>query len=195
MRERRNDLIELDPRLLSTMLEPRFPDAHVVAVQLLSDGFSNSNYHIRFAEPGTSVVLRLHAGEGIIDHTYTTAQKEWEIMHLLQQNQVAEDQERLIGFLIAERGVRQRNRHRCSVVIGILQAWTSQGIGTQLMLALEDWARNQGVLRLELTVMTHNHIAVALYQKRGFEIEGTLKRTMFIDGDYVDEHLMAKFLA
>ena len=87
MQERRNDLIELDYRLLPTMLEPLFPDAHVAQVQLLSGGFSNSNYHIRLAEPGTSVVLRLHAGEGMIDHTYTTAQKEWEIMHLLQQNQ------------------------------------------------------------------------------------------------------------
>ncbi len=87
MRERRSDIIELDHRLLSTMLEPIFPDAHVAEVQLLSGGFSNSNYHIRFAEPGISVVLRLHAGEGMIDHAYTTAQKEWEIMHLLQQNQ------------------------------------------------------------------------------------------------------------
>ena len=107
---------------------------------------------------------------------------------------VAEDQKRLVGFLIAERGMRSRNRHRCSVVIGILQAWTGRGTGTQLMLAMEDWARNQGVLRLELSVMTHNHIAVALYQKCGFEIEGTLKRTMFIDGEYVNEYLMAKFL-
>ena len=107
---------------------------------------------------------------------------------------VVEDQEHLVGFLIAERGVRSRKRHRCSVMIGLLQAWTGHGIGTQLMSAMEDWARNQGILRLDLTVMTHNHAAVALYQKCGFEIEGTSKQTMLIDGNYVDEHLMAKFL-
>ncbi len=63
MRERRNDVIELDHRLLSTILEPLFPDTHVASVELLSGGFSNSNYHIRLAEPGTSVVLRLYAQE------------------------------------------------------------------------------------------------------------------------------------
>ncbi len=108
---------------------------------------------------------------------------------------VAEDHEQLVGFLIGERGVRRRNRHRLGLVIGILQAFTGQGIGTQLMLAMEDWARQQGILRLELSVMTHNQAAVALYQKRGFAIEGTLRRTMFIDGDYIDEYVMAKFLA
>ncbi|BCL84523.1 acetyltransferase [Ktedonobacteria bacterium brp13] len=108
---------------------------------------------------------------------------------------VAEDQERLVGFLIGERGVRSRNRHRLGLMIGILQAWTSQGIGTHLFLAMEDWARNQGILRLELTVAAHNQAAVALYRKCGFEIEGTMRQTMFIDEDYIDEHVMAKFLA
>jgi RimJ/RimL family protein N-acetyltransferase len=107
---------------------------------------------------------------------------------------VAEHHEQLVGFLIGERGVRQRNRQRLGLMVGILQAFTGQGIGTQLFLAMEDWARNLGILRLELTVMTRNHAAVALYQKHGFEIEGTMRRTMFIDGDYIDEYVMAKLL-
>jgi RimJ/RimL family protein N-acetyltransferase len=107
---------------------------------------------------------------------------------------VAEHDEQLVGFLIGERGVRQRNRQRLDLMIGILQAFTGRGIGTQFFLVMEDWARKIGILRLELTVMTRNHAAVALYQKRGFEIEGTMRRTMFIDGDYIDEHVMAKLL-
>ncbi|GHO58318.1 GNAT family N-acetyltransferase [Ktedonobacter robiniae] len=107
---------------------------------------------------------------------------------------VAEHGEQLVGFLIGERGERQRNRHRLGLVIGILQAFTGQGIGTQFFMTMEDWARQQGIRRLELTVMTHNQAAVALYQKRGFEIEGTMRRTMLIDGDYIDEYMMAKLL-
>lgn len=87
-----------------------------------------------------------------------------------------------------------RNPWGLGLMVGILQAFTGQGIGTQLFLAMEDWARNPGILRLELTVMTHNHAAVALYQKHGFEIEGTMRRIMFIDGDYIDEYVMAKLL-
>src|SRR5437879_6137213 len=73
---------------------------------------------------------------------------------------VAEHGEQLVGFLIGERGGRQRNRHRLGLVIGMLQAFTGQGIGTQLFMTMEDWARQQGILRLELTVMTHNQAAV-----------------------------------
>ncbi|EFH80085.1 GNAT family N-acetyltransferase [Ktedonobacter racemifer] len=107
---------------------------------------------------------------------------------------VAEHGEQLVGFLIGERGVRQRNRQRLGLMIGILQAFTGQGMGTQLFMAMEDWARRQGILRLELTVMTANQAAVALYQKCGFEIEGTMRRTMLIDGAYIDEYIMAKLL-
>src|ERR1700753_105317 len=64
---------------------------------------------------------------------------------------VAEHGEQLVGFLIGERGVRQRNRQRLGLVIGIVQASTGQGVGTQLFMAMEDWARQQGILRLELT--------------------------------------------
>ncbi|GHO48090.1 GNAT family N-acetyltransferase [Ktedonospora formicarum] len=108
---------------------------------------------------------------------------------------VAEHDERLVGFLIGERGVRHRNRSRLGIVVGILQAFTGQGIGTQLFRAMEDWAHQQGILRLELTVMTHNQAAVTLYTKCGFEIEGTMRRTMLIDGDYIDEYMMAKLLS
>jgi RimJ/RimL family protein N-acetyltransferase len=40
--------------------------------------------------------------------------------------------------------------------------------------------------------MVHNERAIALYKKMGFEIEGTKKRSMRIDGQYVDEYYMAK---
>lgn len=107
---------------------------------------------------------------------------------------VAEHDQQLVGFLVGERGVRQRNRQRLGLVVGMLQAFAGQGIGTQLFIAMEDWARENGILRLELTVMTHNKAAVALYQKRSFVIEGTMRRTMLIDGNYIDEYMMAKLL-
>ncbi|GLV55519.1 N-acetyltransferase [Dictyobacter sp. S3.2.2.5] len=107
---------------------------------------------------------------------------------------VAEDDQQLAGFLIGERGLRQRNRRRLSLVVGLLQAFVGRGIGTQLFITMEDWARQNGILRLELTVMIHNKAAVALYQKRGFVIEGTMRQTMLIEGNYIDEYMMAKLL-
>jgi len=50
------------------------------------------------------------------------------------------------------------------------------------------------VLQIHLGVGAHNHPAVRLYQRAGFEIYGTEPRALFVNGRYVDEHLMVRFL-
>ena len=42
--------------------------------------------------------------------------------------------------------------------------------------------------------MTHNHRAIARYQKMGFVIEGLHRDALLVDGRYVDEFTMAKLL-
>ena len=107
---------------------------------------------------------------------------------------VAEHDERLIGFIEAIGGPFQRTHHCAHIVIGILQRYTGKGIGTQLFIALEAWARRQGLHRLELTVMEQNQAGLALYKKRGFVIEGRLRDSVYVDGKYVDMYSMAKLL-
>ena len=107
---------------------------------------------------------------------------------------VAEDDDRMIGFLEATGGAFRRNRHVAHLVVGVLGAYAGRGIGTALMEEVERWARGCGVHRLELTVMTHNAAALALYQKAGFGIEGTRRQSLLVDGSYADEHYMAKLL-
>lgn len=100
----------------------------------------------------------------------------------------------LVGYLQADRGRFQRIRHSAYIVVGIRQGFTGQGIGTQLFNHLEQWASQNAIHRLELSVMTHNKAGLALYQKMGFEIEGTKRHSLVINGDYVDEYYMAKLL-
>ncbi len=107
---------------------------------------------------------------------------------------VAEDNNQLIGYISADGGNYKRNRHSVYIVMGIIQAYTGQGIGTKLFEELEKWAYRNKIHRLELTVMVHNKAAIALYKKIGFEVEGTKKHSLFIDGSYVDEYYMAKLL-
>lgn len=99
-----------------------------------------------------------------------------------------------IGFLWANGGSYRRNHHNVHIVIGIRAAFTNQGVGTRLFQVCEDWARQRGLHRLELTVMTHNHPGIALYKKMGFEIEGTAPDALLVDGNYVDLHYMSKLL-
>ena len=56
------------------------------------------------------------------------------------------------------------------------------------------WATEQGLSRVELTVLCHNTAAIALYQKYGFEIEGTKRHSLLIDRTYMDEYYMGLLL-
>jgi putative acetyltransferase len=48
--------------------------------------------------------------------------------------------------------------------------------------------------RLELEVYTDNESAIRLYERFGFEREGTLRQHAFRDGKYVDSYFMARLV-
>jgi len=129
----------------------------------------------------------------------TTVEQERErIAAMLQADNkmtwVVEDDGRLVGWLWANGGDYRRNHHTVHIVIGIRESHTGRGIGARLFETCETWARDKNLHRLELTVMTHNARGIALYQKMGFEIEGTARHQMRVDGEYVDLHYMSKLL-
>lgn len=105
---------------------------------------------------------------------------------------IAEMDKHIVGHLTVVGGQARRIQHRGHVVIGILKEFTGQGIGQQLFRAMEKWRLTSSLTRLELTVMTHNANAIKLYQRMGFDIEGTKKKSIIVDGAYVDEYYMAK---
>jgi RimJ/RimL family protein N-acetyltransferase len=107
---------------------------------------------------------------------------------------IATDGVQVAGFLAAERGRYRRIQHSAYVVIGILRSYRGQGIGSQFFQALDAWARANGVSRLELTVRVQNENAIRLYQKYGFEVEGTKRNSLRVDGKLVDEFYMAKLI-
>ena len=129
----------------------------------------------------------------------TTVEQERErIANLLKsdnkQTFLAEDDGQLVGWLWANGGEFRRNHHSVHIVIGITAAYTNQGIGTRLFQTCEDWARERGLHRLELTVMTNNPLGIALYKKMGFQIEGTAPDALRVDGEYIALHTMSKLI-
>ena len=107
---------------------------------------------------------------------------------------VVEHDNQLIGFLGAYGGNYRRSRHCVYIVIGIMQKFAGQGMGKQLFEALEKWALEHKLHRLELTVMSHNERAIRLYQKMGYQTEGIKQDSLWVNGKYVDEYYMAKIL-
>jgi putative acetyltransferase len=86
-----------------------------------------------------------------------------------------------------------RRRHVAGIGISVAAGAQGQGVGTALMQAMCDYAdRWIGVLRIELTVYTDNAVAIALYRKFGFEIEGRCRGYAMRDGQFVDAFSMAR---
>jgi putative acetyltransferase len=77
--------------------------------------------------------------------------------------------------------------------MGVHDAHVGRGIGTRLLRAILDTADNWLDLRRnELTVFVDNAPAIALYERHGFAVEGTLRSYAFRDGAYEDVYAMAR---
>ena len=89
-----------------------------------------------------------------------------------------------------------RRAHSASLGMGVHDAYAGRGAGRALLSALLDRAdRWMNLRRVELTVWTDNHRAIALYERAGFEREGVLRDYAFRDGTYVDAYTMARIRA
>ena len=99
---------------------------------------------------------------------------------------------KIVGSADVTRDKGRRN-HVGHVGICVHDAFHRRGIGSGLMAALIDTADNWlDLRRLELAVFVDNAPAIRLYQKFGFEVEGTRRAAAFRDGAFVDDHIMAR---
>lgn len=108
---------------------------------------------------------------------------------------VAEKDGVAVGWATLNRG-RDRRAHVGSLAITVHDAHHRQGIGRALMTAILDLADNWlGLLRVELTVNTDNHGAIALYEVFGFEREGISRCDILRGGILIDALCMARLRA
>lgn len=105
---------------------------------------------------------------------------------------VAETEHQMVGYISAQRGRLHRIAHSAYTVAGILKDYRGMGIGTEFFRRLNAWAEEKNITRLELTVICRNEAAKHLYTKSGFEIEGIRRKSVCVDGEYLDEYYMAK---
>jgi L-amino acid N-acyltransferase YncA len=68
------------------------------------------------------------------------------------------------------------------------------GVGTVLLVALEDRARQIGFHKLVLAAFPTNSAGMRLYTQRGFQVVGTYHQQGLLGGQWVDVILMEKIL-
>ena len=107
---------------------------------------------------------------------------------------VATEEEKIWGYMIVQGEAPKRIAHRANIVIGVHSASRGKGVGTALFAYAEQWAKEVGIQRLELTVIKHNEAAYHLYEKMGFKVEGIKQKSLKINDEYVDEYYMAKMI-
>lgn len=107
---------------------------------------------------------------------------------------IAAEGDRILGYMIVQNEKPKRIAHRAYIVVGVHSDSRGKGVGKALFTSVISWAKQVELHRLELTVIATNEIAVHLYKKMGFEIEGVKKDSLFIDCQYVDEYYMAKLI-
>jgi putative acetyltransferase len=105
---------------------------------------------------------------------------------------VAEWQGKLIGNAgLYRRAGRQY--HVADLAMAVHDDFAGKGVGSRLLTALIDAADNwHDIRRIELNVFTDNLAAIRVYEKFGFEREGTLRNDAYRGGKYVDAHVMAR---
>ncbi len=109
--------------------------------------------------------------------------------HLL----VAEIEGEVVGVIGLHTSSRPRVNHKAEVGMMVRDDWKGKGVGAALMQAVIELADKWlNLTRIELTVFTDNESAIALYRKFGFEIEGTLRKYAFRDGEFVDAFAMGR---
>ena len=107
----------------------------------------------------------------------------------------AQVDERTIGMAHLVRGKFEKNKHVGFLGISIVNEFRGMGIGTAMMNYIIEWARRQKKLeKISLTVFSTNEAAINLYCTFGSQIEGVSKRQYRIEGKYIDETIMGKFL-
>jgi putative acetyltransferase len=90
---------------------------------------------------------------------------------------------------------RPRRRHVGAIGMAVHAEWQGKSIGTALMRAGLDLADKWlNLTRLELEVYTDNEPAIRLYERFGFEREGTLRQHAFRDGGYAFSYLISRLL-
>lgn len=119
--------------------------------------------------------------------------------HILRSFRLVDNQLYILGLVEEEiisalsfiAGHRPRTRHSELFGMSVRKKHLGLGIGSLMVDTLLKWAAASQIIRkINLRVRPDNDRAIALYQRKGFQIEGTISREMLLDGKFFDHYFM-----
>lgn len=108
---------------------------------------------------------------------------------------IAEEDDVIVGILIASSKNLERIKHVGDFIVGLHNEYWGRGIASKLMDELVKWATKTCLKRLTCEVVEENESAIRLYEKYGFQVEGKKIADHYIGNDvYLNTLVMGKLL-
>lgn len=116
--------------------------------------------------------------------------------HRPQDHLVAELDRRIVGYIRLVPATPLPANAHVRQIQGLVvdDEARGRGVGRALVRAAIEKARERGARRLTLRVLGHNAPARALYESEGFVVEGVQPEEFLLEGKYVDDVAMGRFL-
>jgi len=97
----------------------------------------------------------------------------------------------VVGWVHLKHTDLEKLNHTAELTLGVLEAYRGHGIGGKLLDRGVDWAREQGLEKIYNSIPASNEQAIEFLQSRGYEIEAIREDHYKMNGEYVDEVMMA----
>jgi ribosomal protein S18 acetylase RimI-like enzyme len=99
--------------------------------------------------------------------------------------------EDVVGWVHLELPEAEKLSHTAVLTVGLLEEYRNHGIGSALLERGTEWAEEHGFEKLYNSVPSVNDAAIAFLESHGWETEAVREDHYKINGDYVDEVMMA----
>ena len=107
---------------------------------------------------------------------------------------VATVNDEVVGWVHLKHRELEKLSHTAELTLGVLERYQEHGIGSHLLERGMEWAQSQGFEKIYNSIPSSNERAMDFFASRGFEVEATREDHYKLDGEYIDEVMMARKL-
>lgn len=98
----------------------------------------------------------------------------------------------VVGWVHLKHPELDKLSHTAQMTLGVLEEYRGHGIGSRLLERGIEWAEMKGLEKVDNAIPRTNESAIEFLKERGWETEGVREDHYKLDGEYVDEVVMAR---